>query len=465
MKRSYLSFVAAVLPGIVLVLACSSAETNHQTAQAIASGATCMQDVWQQHGNTQTLGCTANDVSIASATNIRALDGSPLAQCVKGQTFSFIADFNVSLTAQGRFDIGLYFATDGDANHDGALTGTCGANIIRPKDPLSGLGSIDFIQLDGAPDTCGDIDGAHNPQIVTVEVDNVLCQDSDADGKLNLPNCTSWRQPGSNEVCQSSNDAFPGSPSKCNCDAGFNVPLLVENGALAVTKTASPLSLPEPGGEFTFTVTAQNTASFTALTIEKICDDRYGTVAGSGCPAGTLGTVNSTDCTIPQVLAPGVTYVCEFKANLIANDPTSDTDTVTASGTDANGGPVSASASAQVAITDVPPTAIVLKSFGSLLCSTVRYTVEVKNTSPTDALTLAQLIDSSFGDVMTVHDGVLATTCAPTSIPVGANSTCTFDAQFCGGTDTDTVTATLDDGEGNTIKPPSNTLTVNVSAN
>lgn len=449
---------------VIALVACNSSAHENGSVQNVVSSATCMQDVWQQHGNTQSLGCTANDVSIASATNIRSLDGSPLAQCVKGQMFSFIADFHVNLTAQTRYDIGLYFATDGDANHDGALTGTCGVNVIRPKDPITGLGSTSFVQLDGSPDTCGDIDGGHNPQVVTVEVDNVLCQDSDADGKLNLPNCTSWRQPGSNGVCQSANDAFPGSPSKCNCDVGFNIPLLVENGALAVTKTASPLSLPEPGGEFTFSVTATNTASFTALTIERICDDRYGTIAGSGCPAGTLGTVNSTDCTVPQALAPGGIFACSFKGNLLANDPTTDTDTVTASGHDVNGGPVSASASAQVAITDIPPTAVVIKSFSALVCSTVRYSVEVKNTSQTDALALSQLIDSSFGDILTVHDSVIATTCATTSIPVGASSTCTFDAQFCGGTDTDTVTATLDDGEGNVIKPPSNTLTVNVGA-
>jgi hypothetical protein len=445
---------------------------EQSTAVAVAANTTCMQDIWFQHGNTQNLTCTANDVTIANASNIRDLAGKPLAQCVQGQVFSFIADFKVRLGAQTRFDIGLYFATDGDGNHDGALTGTCSGSIIAPKDPLNGLGSVNFIQLDPAPDTCGDIDSAHNPQVVTVRVDNVLCQDTDADGKLNLPNCTSWRQPGSNAVCQSVNDAFPGSPSKCHCDIAFNVPIFVEPGSISVTKAPSPTSLPAPGGEFTFTVTATNTASFTNVTIEKICDDRYGTIAtipGTSCPAGTLGTKNSTDCNLPlpQPLAPGASYSCTFKANLLSNVATTDTDTVTVSGHDTNGTAVSALAIAQVAVTNAPPTALVIKSLDSMQCSIVRYKVEVKNTSLAGTLELKALTDSSFGDLLTAHDNVVATTCAicaTTSIASTARCTGTFDAKFCGGKDIDTITATLNDGQGNEVQPKSNTLTVNTSA-
>jgi hypothetical protein len=72
----------------------------------------CIQNVWQAHGNTQSLTCTANDVRVASAGNIRDTLGNPLTQCTSGTTFSFIADFTVVLGAQTRYDIGLYFATD-----------------------------------------------------------------------------------------------------------------------------------------------------------------------------------------------------------------------------------------------------------------------------------------------------------------------------------------------------------------
>lgn len=458
------------LLALVAVVGCQGTSQPEESvappASVVVSNNTCMQDVWAQHGNTQTLNCTANDVRIATATNVRNVQGEPLTQCIAGSTFSFIADFKVVLTAQTRFDVGLYFATDGDPNSDGALRGNCDANTIKPVDSITGLGSPNFVQLDGSPDTCGDIDATHNPQIVTVQVDNVLCEDSDGDTKLNLPNCTSWRQPGSNETCQTAFDAFPGSPSKCNCDNAFNVPILVEDGTISVTKTPSPLSLPEPGGEFTFTVTTTNTASFTSVTLDSICDDRYGTVAGAGCPAGTLGTVNSSTCSVPQTLAPGASYTCAFKANLLSNTPTTDTDTVTVTGHDANNKILSSTASAQVAISDVPPTAQLIKRLDSLLCSVVRYGVEVKNTSTTDPLTVTTLTDSAFGDLTTVHDNVLATTCSTTNnvVAVGGSYTCTFDARFCGGSHTNTVSGTVNDNDGNVLKPDSNAVTVNVGA-
>lgn len=64
----------------------------------------CMQDVWQAHGNSQGLNCTANDVSLSSVSNIciPVHEGSPQDQdgdgcqdpnaegkltCVSGQSF------------------------------------------------------------------------------------------------------------------------------------------------------------------------------------------------------------------------------------------------------------------------------------------------------------------------------------------------------------------------------------------
>ncbi len=434
----------------MLVLVACSAEpvAVTQTEQGL-SGGTCMQDFAGR-----SLTCTANDVRIASASNIRGTDGQPLARCISGTTFSFIADFTVALNATARFDVGLYFATDGDANHDGALTGTCAGTVITPGNSNS------FVQLDTAPDSCGDINSAHSPQVITMEVDNVLCQDSDADGRLNLPNCTSWRQPGSNGTCTGITDAFPGSPSKCNCDAAFNIGIQVEIGTLTATKNVTPASRPEPGGEFTFPITATNASSFTSVTVETICDDRYGTVAGTGCPAGTLGTVNATTCTVPQTLAPGASYACSFTGNLLSQDATIDVDTVTFSGHDGSGHPVTASASAQAAVTDVPPTATVTKRVTGLACVDATYEVEVTNTSGFDALALTGLTDSNFGDLFTVHGAVLSTTCASASIAIGTSITCAFTAHFCGGPESDAITATLTDGEGNTVQQVSNALTV-----
>ena len=202
-----------------------------------------------------------------------------------------------------RYDVGLFFATDGDANHDGARSGVCSVNKLDPKDANTGLGSANYVSLDS--DGCGDINTANNPQVDSVRVDNVVCQDSDGDGRLNLPNCTSWSQ-NSGGVCTTADNTVPGSPSKCSCDPTFNIGIRVETGSLEVTKSASPASRPEPGGEFTFTVGVENTAGFTAVTIDRICDDHYGTGREdrerAGLSGGSLGTINSTTCVVPQTL-------------------------------------------------------------------------------------------------------------------------------------------------------------------
>lgn len=412
--------------------------------------------------------CTANDVRIAEASNIRDLQGNPLTTCIAGETISFTGDFKVLLGAQARYDIGLYFATDGDPNHNGAISGICSSDIITPANNISN----NFIQLDPKPDICGDITATKNPQIIRSQVDNVLCQDTDGDGKLNLPNCTSWRQPGSNELCDAKSDAFPGSPSKCNCDIAFNIPVIVENGSITVTKDAVPASLPQPGGEFTFNVSVHNDAQFTNVTINKICDDRHGTIvaiAGQTCPAGSGSAINSTTCIVPQVLAPQATYSCSFKANenSVAAVPNI-TDVVTFSGVDSHNNVISASDSASVAVSDVPPAAMVTKAFDKINCANVTYRVDVQNTSSADVLTLVSLADNSFGNITLAlgnipfnQTGVTATTCSvPQQIAIGGHYMCTFDANFCGSSHTNVVTAALHDPDGNNISPSSNTVTV-----
>lgn len=440
----------------------------------------CIQDVWKAHGNTQNLTCTANDVRVARALNPRTLGGEALSSCLAGQTFSFVADFEVVLGAQARYDIGLYFGTDGDANGDGALTGTCTANVIRePYTDVITFGSDNFVQLDPSPpDVCGDIDGVHNPQMVTVRVDNVLCQDTDGNGYLNLPNCTSWRTSGNNEVCDSlvnsdpaTFDAYPGSPSKCNCDQAFEVPILVEVGSLDVDKSVYPTSLPQPGGEFTYTVKMTNESQYQTITVMNICDDRYGTIAGSGCAAGTYGSINSTDCAVPQVLDPaGDWYQCTFKADFVSPDykSASLTDTVTASGKDASNHDVSDSDSAMVQVTNVPPTAQIIKSLAPQdeACAEVIYDVEVTNTStPLEPIWLHDLTDSAFGSLTSVHDDVLATTCTdlPRQIAAGGDWSCYFKAWVCGGSHTNQVTGTVKDSDNAAINPQSNVLNISLS--
>src|SRR4029450_10833565 len=98
-----------------------------------ASAQTCIQDAWKAHGNNQNLQCTANDVTLSEATNITIQTGGQCnpqtgkCECFAGQPLTFTADFGMDLTADTRYDIGFYIATDNDPNHDGAVTGQCTA--------------------------------------------------------------------------------------------------------------------------------------------------------------------------------------------------------------------------------------------------------------------------------------------------------------------------------------------------
>jgi hypothetical protein len=147
-----------------------------------------------------------------------------------------------------------------------------------------------------------------------------------------------------------------------------------------------------------------------------------------------------------------------------------------------------------VTVDEAATTGTITKSLVSTTnnCSTIRYGVDVKNTSLADEwLTLSTLTDNKYGDITKFAGRVLGTTCGVASglgtlsgtagggilgkIDPGSDYTCEFDAQFCsspgtvnlpgGGTctgisNTDTVTATLTGDEGETVSLTPGTLTV-----
>jgi hypothetical protein len=196
----------------------------------------------------KTIACSADDVRVTHADNVRDIFGLPLTGCIQGKSFSFIADFRVRTTAHSRYDIGLYFATDGDPNRDGAISGACSANIIRDRhlDPTFPnavmLGAAVAADLDG--DACRDITSANGwrnigGKSVTLRLDDVLCHDSDGDGHMNLPNCASWSRHASGD-CRSAEHAAPSSPADCGCNIAFNLPIAVTPATEQVADTDSP---------------------------------------------------------------------------------------------------------------------------------------------------------------------------------------------------------------------------------
>jgi hypothetical protein len=451
----------------------------------------CMQDITTAGGG-GTLNCNSNDVRIAKVTNISAVSGitgtgtpSDPFKCFSGGAIEFTADFEVDLGAQARYDIGLYIAQ----NQMQALTGTCNTGVItKANAPLT------FINSDAAPDSCGDITGnlgtAFNPQIVHLDI-KTTCTAAANTTKLALPNCTSWRQPGSNTTCTSINDAFPGSPSKCNCDNNFTIDVNVEAGKIEVTKTASPTQVNEgpTGGLVTYTVQVHNPLVATSVDLTSLTedDDNSGTVdfTYNSTSSPTLASICDRTHLDPcgadaNACAATSTATCTFTRTVSGLEAGgSKTDKVCASGTDSNQGPVGPTcATASVSAKDVQPTATLTKTVDSLVCATVKYKVQIDNTDLVESLTLTALTDDKAGgnlDITTVHDNVLATNCGlggsgnpgtlPATIAVGGMYACKYDVKVCAtGQTTNTATATLHDNENNAITPSGSAkVTINVT--
>jgi hypothetical protein len=434
----------------------------------------CMQTNYTNHGLSQSLNCTANDVRVARATNIDIISGGEchdesgvkVCTCNQFGNVTFSADYEVVLTAQTRYDIGIYFAVDGDPNGDGALTGSCALNTIDNTN-----NTTNFVNLDAAPDVCGEIDAAHNPQILRLTV-TAACEPG-TDGKLKLPNCTSWRQPGSNGVCDEATDAFPGSPSKCNCSPGFSVDIFVETATIEVTKTASPTTVPETGGSVTYSVAVKNLAQQATITLDSLSDNLYGDITTTGHNGITATTcvadANTATCELGGTIAAGATCTCSFTVAVPPGDAGGTiTDIVTACGTDSFGhSNLCDEDDATVTYTDVRENPVLTKTAIATSCQVdVTYQVVVTNSSAQDALTLNSLEDDKFGGITSAHPAgggfgqVVSTTCGqaagagtlPALIAASGNYSCSFVGRVntCSGTHTNTVTGSATDDDGAT---------------
>lgn len=320
---------SALVLGLLIAAGCGE-RTAEQSQAATTTIGGCLEDV------SGPLNCSSNDVRIARVDQITDEFGNPVTSCTANTDITLTATLELLNGANStRPDIGVYIGTGSSAR-----TGTCSQSIIPSTSP-------DFFDVDN--DACGDL-GPHQSSHARITF-TVHCVDADADGLLDLPNCTAWRAPGGNAQC----DGPPvpaGNASKCNCDT-TNIGVQVVPGALTLAKVPRVASLPQPGGQFVYDLVAGN-PSPTAIVLESLCDDQYGTVATTTtCAAGAFGTVDSTDCSLPQAIAAGGTYACSFTSTFAPCTVSSLTDVVTGSGHDANGAAVGAVASATVSVTDL----------------------------------------------------------------------------------------------------------------
>jgi Big-like domain-containing protein len=209
---------------------------------------------------------------------------------------------------------------------------------------------------------------------------------------------------------------------------------------IGVTKVASPLSLPEPGGTFTFTIQVSNPSTVDPITITTLTDNIYGnlaTRAGSTC--GAL---------IGVVLAPGAKSApCSFTGPFSGKAGASQTDTVTVTGVDVNGFPASSTAMATVTLTPSAPQIGVTKVADPLTMvapgGTFKFTVQVSNPSTLEPVTITSLTDNIYGNLATRAGSTCGALIGVVLAPGATSAPCTFTGPFSGvggATQTDVVT-------------------------
>ena len=241
------------------------------------------------------------------------------------------------------------------------------------------------------------------------------------------------------DVVTASGTDDDGNPVSDDDDATVTITDL--GSSILVTKTAEPTSLPEPGGNASFSVTVKNTSAVDSVTITSLSDDVYGNLDGKG------------SCDVPFTLAPGASYDCTFNGAVSGNAGSSHTDVVTASGTDDDGNPVSDHDDAVVTITNTPSSILVTKSATPTSLpepgGNATFDVTVKNTSAVDSVTITSLSDDIYGDL----DGK-GTCDVPQTLAPGASYNCSFSGAVsgnAGSSHTDIVTASGTDDDGNPV--------------
>jgi hypothetical protein len=218
--------------------------------------------------------------------------------------------------------------------------------------------------------------------------------------------------------------------------------------------------VPEPGGQVTYTVRIENVAEFESVVIETIDDDVFGDLAD---PANPDVTDNDCPDLVDVTLAPGGVETCSFKGQVSGNagDAHINEAEVCASQPPSTAATICGDDDATVDITDVfeEPTLEKTAQATNDCQVDVTYQVVVSNNSEIDVLTVEDLSDDQFGDITSVHDDVLETTCdnLPQDVDPLGNYTCSFVGRIfdanCSINHTNEVTADTVDEDGAESSP------------
>jgi SdrD B-like domain len=294
--------------------------------------------------------CSAKDFTISDV-----LISGP-ASCTEGEIIPQAITLRVGIepTATERYDIGFFIGDHGELPIQGE---SCTFSSLIPLenngdfDGASGSGP--YRNLDS--NQCGDTLKSDGIIFRDIILNDVLCQDSDNDGKLDISYALTWQQQaGSCDDPLDSTNFYPPTSSKCingtgNIEVPVNPP--APQPSINITKTAFPHIIEAPGGEIRYSLTIENNGTI-AVTLTTLDDDVFGLINGTG------------SCSLPQHLEPQGNYTCSFIEIITGTAGTTHTNTITATAEDSDANPASDNDSATVLFVTPPsPTA----SIGDLI--------------------------------------------------------------------------------------------------
>jgi hypothetical protein len=171
-----------------------------------------MQDNWKAEGNNSDLVCRAKEVTVL---NVQTFP-SETTQCTSGEKIKLRLTGTVKFNSE-RYDAGWYIATDGGD----AYTGACAISPLFKDYSYTITGGAVSWNNDfrGGNDVCGDVLTGGGPAVMTMDLveADILCNDRDGDGYMDVCVGWSWRVAGHDAFCVP-NALTPGTPAKCDIE-------------------------------------------------------------------------------------------------------------------------------------------------------------------------------------------------------------------------------------------------------
>ena len=228
--------------------------------------------------------------------------------------------------------------------------------------------------------------------------------------------------------------------------------------SVTIDKVASPTSVPEPGGNVTFTFRVHNPSPADTVTIDALTDSVYGDLFLKGdCDALEHKELAPDD---GAAGGPDET-TCSFIATVSGNAGDSHHNVARVTGHDEDERPVTAGDFADVELTDVAPSIDVTKIADPITVAEpggpVEFTVHVKNTSvSTDPVRITSLVDDpdGVGPAEPIDLNGKGSCSVPQVIRPSETYTCKFTRMITGNAGEvkiDVVTAVGHDDDGHSV--------------